>query len=414
MKKYLLAGALALALTAMATGCGNNTESTPANGGLPPYQDQGATQDDPAPADTPGADITDAGDASDGGDISDTPAAAATPADEFDFSHGLTPEGFVEGITARDHVSLFQYSGLVIPADVHQVDQADLDNLINNMLGDFSTTEMLTTGEVQMGDTINIDFVGSTDGVEFDGGSTHGMGMDVTIGVTNFIDDFLYQLIGHSPGTTLDVNVTFPDSYPQQPALEGAPALFVTTINHIVGEPILPELTDDFIAAEIYPMTGFATVAEMTAGFEEFLQNNAIQAYIADMISDAAHVAVIPPVLIERHSQELIAQHTNQAAQFGIDLETMLEWSGFDSVEDLIADSMEDIEREARGILVLQAIAEELDITVTREDVEAFFEENFGSPDITMFEEMYGLPWLMQFIRNNQALEYVIDNAVHG
>ena len=96
----------------------------------------------------------------------------------------------------------------------------------------YSTDTSLT---VEDGDTVNIDYVGSIDGVEFEGGSTNGAGTDLTIGSGRYIDDFEEQLIGAHPGDTVNVNVTFPDNY-QQEDLQGQDALFVVTINGIYNK----------------------------------------------------------------------------------------------------------------------------------------------------------------------------------
>lgn len=78
----------------------------------------------------------------------------------------------------------------------------------------------------------HIDYVGSIDGVEFEGGSTNGAGTDLTIGSGLYIDDFEEQLIGAHPGDSVEVNVTFPDDY-QQEDLQGKDALSQVTINGI-------------------------------------------------------------------------------------------------------------------------------------------------------------------------------------
>ena len=95
-----------------------------------------------------------------------------------------------------------------------------------------STLSTDTSLTVEDGDTVNIDYVGSIDGVEFDGGSTNGQGTDLTIGSGLYIDDFEEQLIGSHPGDTVEVNVTFPDDYSSE-NLQGQDALFEVTINGI-------------------------------------------------------------------------------------------------------------------------------------------------------------------------------------
>jgi len=85
---------------------------------------------------------------------------------------------------------------------------------------------------VEDGDTVNIDYVGSVDGVEFEGGNTNGAGADLTIGSGSYIDDFEEQLIGSHPGDTVEVNVTFPDNYGNE-ELNGKDAVFTVTVNGI-------------------------------------------------------------------------------------------------------------------------------------------------------------------------------------
>ena len=104
----------------------------------------------------------------------------------------------------------------------------DIDT--DNDSAGYSTDASLT---VEDGDTVNIDYVGSVDGVEFEGGSTQGQGTDLVIGSGSYIDDFEEQLIGAHPGDEIDVYATFPDPYNNNPDLSGKEALFEVTINGI-------------------------------------------------------------------------------------------------------------------------------------------------------------------------------------
>ena len=89
-----------------------------------------------------------------------------------------------------------------------------------------------TSLTIEDDDTVNIDYVGSIDGVEFEGGNTKGNGADLVIGSHTYIDDFEEQLIGHHPGDSVDVTVTFPEDYGKD-ELNGKKALFKVTINGI-------------------------------------------------------------------------------------------------------------------------------------------------------------------------------------
>lgn len=89
-----------------------------------------------------------------------------------------------------------------------------------------------TSLTVADGDTVNIDYVGTVDGVEFSGGNTNGYGADLTIGSGSYIDNFEEQLIGAHVGDTVEVVVTFPENYGVE-ELNGKDAVFTTTINGI-------------------------------------------------------------------------------------------------------------------------------------------------------------------------------------
>ena len=103
-----------------------------------------------------------------------------------------------------------------------------------NIESDAGLGELLTDKklEIKDGDTVNIDYVGSVDGVEFAGGNTNGGGAELTIGSGMYIDDFEEQLIGAHPGDKVDVVVTFPENYGNE-ELNGKEALFKVVVNGI-------------------------------------------------------------------------------------------------------------------------------------------------------------------------------------
>ncbi len=113
-------------------------------------------------------------------------------------------------------------------------DNSDSTNTESTSDTDTDTTSYLTDSSltIEDGDTVNIDFVGTIDGVEFSGGNTNGAGTDLVIGSGSYIDDFEEQLIGAHPGDTVEVNVTFPEDYGKE-ELNGQDAVFEVVINGI-------------------------------------------------------------------------------------------------------------------------------------------------------------------------------------
>jgi len=321
----------------------------------------------------------------------------------FFYSDGIDENGFFEGITALDYVEIFDYKALTIPSDLHQISEDKLQAEIDNILTYYSTKEQVTNRAVVDGDTVNIDYVGSADGVEFDGGSTSGAGTDVTIGVTSYIDDFLEQLIGHMPGETLNVEVTFPDVY-QNESLQGKEAVFVTTINYIV-ETEQPELTDDFVETNLTASYGWKTAAEMKEDISAELKETAIQPFISEYMTNEVTISSVPDKLTEYQEKAMLQYYRDGAEYYSMEFEEFISVMGVSSVDELIESNRDSYLQSAKYTLVAQAVAEDADISVSEDDMVGYFN------DYSQYEEKYGLPYLKQIVLFQKVISYIIDNA---
>ena len=338
-------------------------------------------------------------------------AATEPPEDTtFSYSKGIEDNGYLKGIRALDYVELFDYKAFSIPNDIHNISDETLQTEIDGLLSDYSDKgDKIKDRAVANGDTVNIDYVGSVDGVEFDGGSTGGAGDDVIIGVTNFIDDFLEQLIGHMPGETINVEVTFPDEYSQSPDLEGKEAVFVTTINHILEL----NLTDTFVETNLSETYSWKTVAEMKDDMRNRLQTNSIKNHIYEYMITKVTVKSVPASLTEYQEKAMLNEYEGYATQYGMELdEFLLAYVGVDSKEALIAQQSEGNLKNSKYNLICQAIAEDLDLSVSDEDITNFFIKETGSSDYSAAEKQYGLPFIKQVILYNKVMEYIVDEAV--
>ena len=321
----------------------------------------------------------------------------------FSYSEGIDENGFFEGITALDYVEIFDYKALTIPSDLHQISEDKLQAEIDNILTYYSTKEQVTNRAVVDGDTVNIDYVGSADGVEFDGGSTSGAGTDVTIGVTSYIDDFLEQLIGHMPGETFNVEVTFPDVY-QNESLQGKDAVFVTTINYIV-ETEQPELTDDFVETNLTASYGWKTAAEMKEDISAELKETAIQPFISEYMTNEVTISSVPDKLTEYQEKAMLQYYRDGAEYYSMEFEEFISVMGVSSVDELIESNRDSYLQSAKYTLVAQAVAEDADISVSEDDMVGYFN------DYSQYEEKYGLPYLKQIVLFQKVISYIIDNA---
>jgi trigger factor len=334
----------------------------------------------------------------------DMPSASAeTPADTaFSYSDGIDENGYWDGINARDYVEMFDYGALRVPADAARPTDEEVQSEIANILARFEEERRLTDRAVINGDTVNIDFVGSIDGVEFAGGSTNGAGTDVTIGVTSYIDDFLEQLIGHMPGETVNVEVTFPDDY-QETSLQGKDALFVTVINYIKGAA-----TDDFVEKYLSGKHGWKTVAEMESGVSEILVK---RMYIENYFTSGVSVKEVPSPLIDYQEDAMIAYYEAVASYYGMELMEFVN-SSVDpdalTEEDFLANFQDISLRNATFYLVVQAIAEDLGLTVSEDDLVYYF----MTSDYAALAQDRGLPFYKQNLIVQKVMDYTVENAV--
>ena len=149
-------------------------------------------------------------------------------------------------VVTKPEVKLGAYKNLEVSVDLSkEVTDEDVNARIERERNNLAEL-VLKDGAAAEGDTVVIDFVGSIDGVEFDGGK--GDNFSLGLGSGQFIPGFEEQLVGHKAGETVDVLVTFPEDY-QATDLAGKEAKFVTTI-HEVKEKEVPAL-DDELAKDI-------------------------------------------------------------------------------------------------------------------------------------------------------------------
>ena len=319
--------------------------------------------------------------------------------ENFTYADALDENGFIKNLNASKYVTLPKYKEIPIPADTFTASEEDLQEQIDALLESYAQYEQVTDRAVEDGDTINIDYVGSVDGVEFDGGSTQGQGTDVTIGVTSYIDDFLEQLIGHMPGENFDIEVTFPDPYTNNPDLAGKDAIFNITINYIQGEQLDVELTDE-IATEL----GFESKEALIEDISAWLVDQQKLDFFNGLIA-TAECKKVPDVVVNYIVNSNLAYYKTYADAYGMTLDALLVNAGYDSVEAYIDEMKANCAETAAKYLAVQAIAEQEGLTVTDEDIAA--------ADMTDYIETYGIEYVKQYVLQYYTVpNWVADNAI--
>ena len=342
------------------------------------------------------------GDAADDTTVADGDVTAA-PEDENipAYSKGLDENGFIKGIKATDYVTLPEYKGLEIDKSLMEVSEDDVQVEIDQILSKYDSYVEITdeSAAIKDGDTVNIDYVGYVDEVQFDGGNTGKLGVDVTIGVTQYIDDFLEQLIGHHPGESFDIYVTFPEDYGKED-LNGKEARFAITINHIHGETIKAEMSN-----EIAKDYGFNTAEDLIADIEAFLLGNARFYFFVEVI-EQAECENIPTEAIEYIKNLDILNLEYTASSYGYTVENyVMTMYSCETMEDYYASKAESYESDAKLFLAAQAIAEIEGITVSSQDV---ISEGYSS-----YLETYGEPYMKQFMLFQHRIpSFIAENGV--
>ena len=120
---------------------------------------------------------------------------------------------YFKEINADEYVTLGDYKGLEVVNSTVTITDEDVDSYIEYMLSmsPGELEEVTDRDVVENGDVANIDYVGTKDGVAFDGGTAQGY--DLGIGTGSFIPGFEEGLVGVKKGETVDLNLTFPENY---------------------------------------------------------------------------------------------------------------------------------------------------------------------------------------------------------
>jgi len=346
-------------------------------------------------------------------ETADPPTTGSTGLSEYNpgnFREAIDDNGFFKGVKALTCIEMFRYKGMEIPNNVHFISDEDVQSQIDAIVADFPSTSQITDRAIESGDRVNIDFIGSVDGVEFEGGNTEGNGMEVTAGSAEFIDDFLDQIIGHMPGETMNIEVTFPEDYGKE-ELNGKDALFITTLNFI-AETEDAQLTDSFVAQNLSAFYGWTTVAEMKTGLRTEMQKYSLQQYIRDYFAKEITIKNMPDQMIDYQINSMMNYFQGYADYYGVSIEELLSSEGFNTVDDLINDQFQALMESASSTLVLLAIAEDAGFMVSDDDITDYFQKNNMTEDFDSILEEYGMPFIKHNVLCQKVLEYVIDNAI--
>ena len=208
-------------------------------------------------------------------------------------------------VVTKPEVKLGVYKDLEVSVEAtKEVTDAEVDEKVERERNNLAEL-IIKEDAAELGDTVVIDFVGSVDGVEFDGGK--GDNFSLELGSGQFIPGFEDQLVGAKAGETVDVNVTFPEDY-QAEDLAGKDAKFVTTVHEVKAKEV-PAL-DDELAKDIDEEV--ETLDELKAKYRKELEAAKEIAYDDAVEGAALELAVANAEIVEL-PEEMVHDEVHRA-----------------------------------------------------------------------------------------------------
>ena len=316
-------------------------------------------------------------------------------------------------VFVKPDVTLGEYKGVSVKKTVTEVTDAQVDAKVEEERKKQATEAAVEDRAVAEGDTVNLDYAGTVDGVAFAGGTAKDQ--TLKIGSGSFIPGFEEQMVGMNIGEEKDLDVTFPEAYHAK-ELAGKAAVFHVKVNSIT-ETQLPALDDDF-AKDI---SEFDTLEEYKADIRAKLEaqaaekdnNNFTNAVIEKVLENAT--VEIPEAMIERQIDSMMRDFEYRLMGNGLKLDDFLKYTGSD-MKAFRENYRGQAEKSVKAHLVLEAIEKAEAIDATQEQIdkqlEAFaaqtgktveeFKASLSESDIEYFKA--------DAIRDN-CVKFLADNA---
>ena len=318
---------------------------------------------------------------------------------------------FTVEVVVKPEVQLGKYTGIKLDKVEYTVKQSDVKAELERARERLSRNEEVSDRALKNGDTANIDYSGSVDGVKFVGGTAEKQ--DLVIGSKTFIPGFEEQLIGMNVGDSKDITVKFPEEYHAKD-LAGKDAVFAVKLNSITVK-VLPELNDAF-AQEA---SKFDTLAEYKEDIKKTLTENAKSRAEAEnennlikAIVDDARVE-IPDAMIETQLDYIVQDFSYRLsyAYRGMKFEDYLKYSGT-TMEEFRKDRREEALNTAKTRLTLEAVIKAANIEVSQEDLEAKVKELADQTKKSVEEVKASgqLPYIRNEILITRTMDFLKEN----
>lgn len=272
-------------------------------------------------------------------------------------------------VVTKPEVKLGAYKDLEVSVEASkEVTDEEVDAKLENERKNLAEL-VVKEGAAENGDTVVIDFVGSVDGVEFDGGK--GENHSLELGSGQFIPGFEDQLVGAKSGDEVEVKVTFPEDY-QATDLAGKAAVFVTKVNEVKAKEV-PAL-DDELAKDLDDEV--ETLDELKAKYRKELEaakeiayDDAVEGAALDLAVENAEIVELPAEMVEDEVHRAMNEFMGNMQRQGISPEMYFQITGT-TQEDLHKQYEADADKRVKTNLVIEAVAAAEGFDATEEEIQ--------------------------------------------
>ena len=315
-------------------------------------------------------------------------------------------------VVTKPEVKLGDYKNLTVSVEAtKEVSDEEVDAKIERERNNLAEL-VIKEGAAEEGDTVVIDFVGSVDGVEFDGGK--GENFSLELGSGQFIPGFEAQLVGHAAGEEVNVEVTFPEDY-QADDLAGKPALFVTKIHEVKAKEV-PAL-DDELAKDIDEEV--ETLDELKAKYRKELEtakeiafDDAVESAALELAVENAEIVELPEEMIHEEVHRAINEFLGGLQQQGISPDMYFQITGT-TQDDLHKQYEADAEKRTKTNLVVEAVAKAEGFEATEEEINKEIEDLAATynMEVEQVRNLLSSEMLKHDIAVKKAVEVITSTA---
>lgn len=308
------------------------------------------------------------------------------------------------------YVTIAEYKGIALDHSVAGVTDENVEKRVAQNLQGKSEEVTDKDAVIQNGDTATINFVGTKDGVAFEGGTANNY--DLVIGSGTMIPGFEEGILGMKKGETKDITVTFPKNY-QSSELAGQEAVFQITVQSFKRPP---ELTDTWAAAN----TDYKTADEYRASVRTQLEQEAQDQAESSLRSTAwttvysnSEVVEYPEKDIEEATQEFRSQIEAYAKQGNMELEDFVKSQGV-SMDDFEAQCQQYAQNKVKQNLIIQGIMDAEGMTLEDEEslaIQNELVEKYASGDLAALIDTYGQVAVDETIGLIRVEDFIIANS---